>query len=355
MWKNYYFWVGIFFSIIFLSVIFFSFAGIKEIFINISKINIFYLFFASLIYLLSLWFRSERWKILILPLVGKFNRSLLSVVTVGYMANNLLPIRIGEVIRALYLNIRENISVSAAFGSIVIERLSDILILCFLLFGSVLFGFLLGDNFFVTIRDSIHINEFLIVFITFFPFLIILLLIVFNFYNKNFLQRIILLFTFFLPNKYRISIINVYNNFSQGIFVVTNPYIFIKVIITSFPVWICEILVALLIAESFDLASNFNSFWELVIAMVCFTAISNLAGIIPSTSGGWGPYDFFGILTLNAFGIDPIISATFAVTVHIVLWIPPTIIGIIILWIDKTSIFELIRRSKEISIFLRNK
>ena len=89
MWKNYYFWVGILFSVIFITSILFTFAGIKEIFKTILEVNILFLVLASLVYLFSLWFRAERWKILILPLIGKNKRNILSVVTVGYMANNI--------------------------------------------------------------------------------------------------------------------------------------------------------------------------------------------------------------------------------------------------------------------------
>ena len=59
--------------------------------------------------------------------------SIYSVVIVGYMANNLIPIRIGEVIRAYYLSLREGCSTSAAFGTVAVERATDVLALLFFL------------------------------------------------------------------------------------------------------------------------------------------------------------------------------------------------------------------------------
>ena len=353
MWKNYYFWVGILFSVIFITSILFTFAGIKEIFRTISEVNILFLVLASLVYLFSLWFRAERWKILILPLIGKNKRNILSVVTVGYMANNILPIRIGEFIRSFYLSVREEISVPATFGTIVIERLADILILCLLLFLSGLFSFIWSKEIFLMIESSVSLDGLVLFSLTFFPFMIFILIFFLSLYKQKFIENIISLFTFFLPKRIQKVFLDIYKKFIKGIFVVSNPIIILKVILFSFPVWICEIIVAYIIAEAFDLISYLNSFEELVIAMISFTVISNLAGIIPSTSGGWGPYDFFGALTLHSFGFDPVISASFTITVHIVLWIPPTIIGIIILWFDKTSIFELITKSKKFSNIIR--
>ena len=51
------------------------------------------------------------------------------MVVVGYMANNLLPLRIGEVVRSYYVGEREGVSKTAALATILIERLMDALTL----------------------------------------------------------------------------------------------------------------------------------------------------------------------------------------------------------------------------------
>jgi uncharacterized protein (TIRG00374 family) len=48
---------------------------------------------------------------------------------VGYLANNVLPARLGELVRSHYLGDREGISRSATLGTVVVERVVDTVVL----------------------------------------------------------------------------------------------------------------------------------------------------------------------------------------------------------------------------------
>ena len=48
---------------------------------------------------------------------------------VGYLANNVLPARLGELVRSHYLGDREGISRSATLGTVVVERIVDTVVL----------------------------------------------------------------------------------------------------------------------------------------------------------------------------------------------------------------------------------
>jgi uncharacterized protein (TIRG00374 family) len=77
--------------------------------------------------------RAFGWKFLLAP-VGQVNGwRLFSPVAIGYMANNLLPARLGEFARAYVVGRRENFSKSAALATIMIERIFDGLILLLIL------------------------------------------------------------------------------------------------------------------------------------------------------------------------------------------------------------------------------
>ena len=58
---------------------------------------------------------------------------------VGYMANNLLPARLGEIVRAYYLSIRESVRTTTAIATILAERVFDGITLITLLFLSLIF------------------------------------------------------------------------------------------------------------------------------------------------------------------------------------------------------------------------
>lgn len=83
--------------------------------------------------------RAMRWKVLLAPVARDTSlRSRFAAVSIGFMANNLLPARVGEVARAYALSRLEPVSASAAFGSLVVERLMDGVVLLLLLVVPVL-------------------------------------------------------------------------------------------------------------------------------------------------------------------------------------------------------------------------
>jgi len=93
---------------------------------------------ATLVYLASFPVRALRWRLILRVQKALPMRVLMSAVFVGYMANNVLPARAGEVYRAHFLGRRAGISRSGAAASIVVERALDGLMLV----GAILFVFL---------------------------------------------------------------------------------------------------------------------------------------------------------------------------------------------------------------------
>jgi len=77
--------------------------------------------------LLSLVVRAIRWRVLLSPIRSVETGPLVSATFVGMMANNLLPARLGEVVRAWVLARREAIPMPTVLASILVERLLDVL------------------------------------------------------------------------------------------------------------------------------------------------------------------------------------------------------------------------------------
>lgn len=78
--------------------------------------------------------RAMRWKILLSPVRPDTSLgSRFSAVSIGFMANNVLPARVGEFARAYALSRLEPVSAGAAFGSLVVERFLDGVFLLLLL------------------------------------------------------------------------------------------------------------------------------------------------------------------------------------------------------------------------------
>jgi hypothetical protein len=84
--------------------------------------------------LAAVYIRAERWRVLLRPLGRVPLYPALSATAIGFGATAVLPLRIGEVLRPALLGRRAGVGISAAFGSVVLERLFDVLFVigCFL-------------------------------------------------------------------------------------------------------------------------------------------------------------------------------------------------------------------------------
>lgn len=75
--------------------------------------------------------RAVRWRVLLGPLTSRrpvATATTLASLLVGYLANNVLPARLGEVVRAHDLGGRTTLSRSAILGTIVVERVVDTMV-----------------------------------------------------------------------------------------------------------------------------------------------------------------------------------------------------------------------------------
>jgi uncharacterized protein (TIRG00374 family) len=78
-----------------------------------------------LMHVVVFWPRALRWSILMRPVKRIPTRRFLPPLCVGFMVNFLFPARAGEVVRAFLIGRAEGVSKSAAFATIVVERLFD--------------------------------------------------------------------------------------------------------------------------------------------------------------------------------------------------------------------------------------
>lgn len=87
-------------------------------------------FIAVMIFTLAgFWIRAFRWRWLISTPKPVRLDSLYSATMIGFMANNLLPLRLGEFVRAWALARRENLSKTTVFATVVVERVVDMITL----------------------------------------------------------------------------------------------------------------------------------------------------------------------------------------------------------------------------------
>jgi uncharacterized protein (TIRG00374 family) len=89
--------------------------------------------------------RALRWRVILAPVAEVRYLRTVQYLTTGYAANNVLPARLGELVRAHYIGDREGVSRSTALGTIVVERVIDFTVLVAIAAGALVILGVRGD------------------------------------------------------------------------------------------------------------------------------------------------------------------------------------------------------------------
>ena len=106
-----------------------------------AKANYFWVFAATGFGVLAYWFRAIRWNLLLEPLGYKIsNSNALWTISFGYLMNLTIP-RSGEVARSTALFGVEKVPVDKSFGTIILERVVDLVCMGFFLLLTLVFKY----------------------------------------------------------------------------------------------------------------------------------------------------------------------------------------------------------------------
>ena len=96
---------------------------------SIQEVKIIYLVGATFLLWGSVWLRALRWRWLFKKENSPSIPSLYRAELIGYFGNNVLPLRLGELLRSYIVGKENNLSKSFVIGTVVLERLMDMLAL----------------------------------------------------------------------------------------------------------------------------------------------------------------------------------------------------------------------------------
>lgn len=117
-------WSGFALSLVFLVLIFRK-VDIAASLASLRSANYWFVALGSCVYLASFFPRGLRWRSLLWRVHRPPLGHLIRVLLIGFMANNVLPLRLGEFFRAYVLGVKEDISKATTFATIVLERVAD--------------------------------------------------------------------------------------------------------------------------------------------------------------------------------------------------------------------------------------
>ena len=334
------FWLGILVSAVFLGLFLYG-IDYPSTGDALRNANYIYVIPAVLIYFGSLFFRTFRWQFLIKHMRSVPIGRLYPVVVVGYMANNLLPVRMGEVARSYYLGQREKVSATSTLATIAIERVFDGLTLIF--FVLVVWPFLPLEE---LVKDDFGDLEILklmggVAIIAVFAIAIILFVAIAV--RPNLGRRLTSLILMAVPQRFRGTVGQLCELFIGGLESLRSPRKLLIIFVMSLPVWLLEAFMYYLMTFAFDLDASFS-------LIMVTTATSNLIATIPATSGGIGTFEWATKVTLVSFGINTEASVAYATALHLALWLPVVMAGLLHLWFQHRSLADLVRGRSQVKL-----
>jgi len=319
-------WIGLALAAVFLALFLYrvDFGQMVQV---LRKANYYYIAPAILVYFIGVWFRAVRWRLLLRSLGDFPSRRLVSPILIGFAINNILPARVGLIVRAYLLGIQQGVSKIASGATVVVDQLFDGLALLFFL-GIIAIIIPLPAWAKATALVSA------IIFIGFFMLLLVLAL------SPHLTRWLVERLTHWLPSRWQPGIADSVNKVLAGLAPLQRPDRIAIAFFLSLLVWAIEAGVFYLVAFSFGLGQPFP-------VMLLVTSISNIAITLPSLPGGIGPFEFFGKQTLTLFAVPEATATAYIAVLHIVLLLPVTLAGLGLLALKRVSIAEATGRNRE--------
>jgi hypothetical protein len=234
--------------------------------------------------------------------------------------NNVLPLRLGEFVRAIVAGKKLEISRSGVFATIVVERLMDVIIF--------IISFFLIAMFVPNIPNWLQ-KSFVLCAVVFG-----LMFIVLFFMSKDEEKFLKLLYKFHLPLKITEIIKALFLKFASGLKFFQNKKLFIIVFVTSIIVWIIE---------AYAYKTLFLAFGLKVTVIQCLFVIvtTGIATMLPTAPAFIGAIEGVGMVVLGIFGFEETIAFTAMAAIHFTEMMAIYILGIIGMIKEKISFSDL--------------
>lgn len=327
---------------IILLVLFLITVDLRRMLDSLADANYIYLIPAVGVYLIAVVFRTLRWQVLLRHMRSVSVQRLFPVVVIGYMANNILPMRLGELVRSYYVGEREGISKASALVTIFVERILDALTLLFFIAAIALFVPLSGLAAGFSERSGIASPLLIVAFSG--PFVIVFVtLILFALFPERTREFAALLIRP-LPQRFEVRLLNLIDYFLHGLIPLRSPKTLALLFSLSLPVWLFETGLFFFIGYSFGLHEVYDSLWHMLVAMVLVTAIANIGSSVPAAPGGIGIFELIAretLVLLPLAAVDRSVAAGFAAVTHAALLLPMIILGQVFLWAGHISLRKL--------------
>lgn len=295
-----------------------------------------YIFPTVIILFIAHYIRAIRWEVLLSPIKRVSVLNLFSANMIGFMANNVLPARLGEIIRPVMIAGKEKIKVSTSLATVAIERVFDILGV--IVIASLLFCFLPSDNETNSQAVILQLKKWSAI-MAFLGICAITTLFLLSLYPKK-AGAVFEKLLFVFPHHLRDKLVNMLQSFISGLQVFDHKTKLLWAGALSIVIWLLNAASIYVLCYSFDIGLSF--------AGSCFVAVClALAVALPQAPGFIGVFHIATQKSLDVFGIDLSSAQSFAILLWAINFVPITITGLLFLWREGISFGEMSHYDEE--------
>lgn len=308
--KRWHVWLGALVSAIFLWL---ALRGLKlaAVWGSMQEANYLWLIPAVLVYFAAVWARTWRWDYMLRPLKRIPLGRLFPVVVIGYMGNNVYPLRAGELLRSYVLRRREDVPMSASLATVIVERVFDGLVMLVFVFVALPFTPIPSQR----LRALIIVAS-----IAFFSALgVFFALAAMPHRTLRLVDRVS---ERFLPAPLRRPVLDFSHRFLAGLESLRNFRNVLMIFLTSVVIWLLETVKYWFVLQAFPFEVTF-------FALMLMNGVVNLATTLPSAPGYVGTFDAPGIAILVLYGVERGAAGAYTLVLHAALWLPITLLGAI--------------------------
>ena len=248
-----------------------------------------------------------------------------NVVVLGYAVNNVLPLRLGEFARAAMLSQKSGLPYVQSLTVTVLERVLDGLVLVFLL---VIASSMAPSAPWITAALEVGALVFGVASLG-----VLLALLA-----PSWLAGTVGRASHRFGTRAHDRCVAFVDQVISGVAYLRNVRSALRVLALSLLIWCLEAGMFLMLLPAFGLGADP---WLAILVMT----LTNFGILVPSTPGFVGPFHFFCMRTLVAFGVLESVAFSYAVLAHLSFYLPITIWGVLILFSYGLSLTKLAKEA----------
>lgn len=293
----------------------------KEVTAGLANIAIGYVLLFLLLMLLMQAMRTWRWGLILAPLADLGKLDLFAVANIGFFAIMALPVRLGELVRPYLVSRTRDVKMSAALGTIFVERVFD---------GIALLSLALLTPFFVPLPSWLVKATLIFLMIN----MALLAVVIFAVFQRARLDSLLNFIDRQLPSQWGEALGRLLHHFLDGFQIIGDASRLLQTLLLSLLIWLCDALGIYCLFLAFHL--SLPPVAALVLMIILIVGIA-----IPTAPGFIGNWHYSCVLSLSLYGIAKTEALAFAVVYHFLTVGLTIIIGLTFLPYLKFSFAEL--------------